>query len=87
MFTRATAAALLCCINASLILVAHDASAHSGNLNSHFGSSGSAVYSPSGYVYDVADHFAIDQGSRIVFGTNTAAGAIVAVLDASGNPD
>jgi uncharacterized delta-60 repeat protein len=87
MFTRTTAAALLCSVNASLIFVAHDASAHPGNLNSHFGSSGSAVYSPSGYVYDVADPFAIDQGSRIVFGTNTAAGAMVAVLDASGNPD
>ena len=73
-------------IIASAIFVAH-ASAHPGNLNSHFGSSGSTVYSPASYVYDVADPFAIDQTNRIVFGTNTAAGAMVAVFDASGNLD
>src|SRR3984957_5798952 len=85
MLIRFTTSALFCC--AIFTFVAQDATAHSGNLNPPFGSSGSAVYSPAGYVYDVADPFAIDQTSRIVFGTNTAAGGIVAVLDASGNPD
>ena len=89
MFAKLTKTLLSCCIGTVMLSAGQTASAHSGDLDAHFGSSGTSLIAvPSGISFS-GDPLpvVIDHSNRIVYGVPTSAGDLIGALDASGNID
>lgn len=89
MFTKLTKTLLSCCIGAVTLSVGQTAFAHSGDLDAHFGSSGTSLVTLPSRIEFRGDPLpvAVDNANRIVYGVPTTTGDLIGVLDASGNID
>jgi uncharacterized delta-60 repeat protein len=74
-------------IASALLSISLDASAHSGDLDTHFGFSGTARLALSESILALPEPIAIDRTSRVIFGTSTAGGDAIGALNADGTLD